>query len=106
MSGTAAVMITLAIVFVICLILFVILQAAIVATSLHTKFRNAGNLLGRTRADIAAQVGQPNQIENLPSGEQLVQWRQINEAVQYVIVLQFNRQGLCVGIVHESKDGL
>lgn len=63
--------------------------------SLAGKFRELGNMTGKTQAEIIASVGPPNSVSTLAGG-QLLQW----QATGYHIAIMF-KDGIFAGITHE-----
>ena len=67
--------------------------------NLRKRFQMAGNLRGRTRAEIVAAVGRPVAISAMPGGA-LIQWGETG----YFIALNFSGTGddaVCRGIASE-----
>ena len=73
------------------------------SVSLQTRFKQAGNLRGRSKADIFRAVGNPQAVNYQPDGSSIVQWRQELPIGIYHIVLLFDRNDLCVRITEEHS---
>ena len=70
------------------------------ASSLQSKFLRMGALLGRTRNEIIAAVGQPNSVSSIGPNQTLLQW----QTTGYHIALTFTGE-VCNGISYEYSMG-
>lgn len=74
-------------------------------SNLKHRFIGAGNLIGRSQADIIKVVGQPNSVSTAGNGGTLLQWQRQSETSAYHIALLFDAQGRCAGVTHEQSSG-
>lgn len=82
------------------LVLYAIIHAGVRAPgrALAVKFKNAGDLKGRTKEEIITAVGsKPSSVSAQPEGKTLLQW----QVSGYHIALRFGADGRCEGITHE-----
>lgn len=66
--------------------------------ALHARVIALGDVTAHDYQAILAKLGNPNAIDGLQSGGQLVQWIQPH----YHIAMTFDANGNCLGIDHES----
>lgn len=64
--------------------------------ALHQRFVDLGNVMGKSKDEIIAQVGLPTCISSLPDGKTLLQW----QVTGCHMALLFNGES-CEGITHE-----
>ena len=74
-------------------------------TNLKLRFAQAGQLAGRTKADIVSTVGRPNSVSAGPDGGTMLQWINNSDAGAYHVVLLFDANDVCLGVTHEY-DGV
>lgn len=79
-------------------ILFALQKHAVTSPGreLHRKFVALGNVMGKTKSEIIAQVGPPTSISALAAGKTLLQW----QATGCHMALRFNGES-CEGITHQ-----
>jgi hypothetical protein len=70
---------------------------------LQRRFQKLGSVQGLTLADIIKATGRPSSISALPNG-QLVQWQAIASTGGYHLAAEFDAEGRCTGITHESSS--
>ena len=80
-------------------VLYAIISAGVKAPghAQANEFAGLGNVKGRTKAEIIAQVGRPVSVSAGPDGGEIVQWM----ATGHHIVLIFDKDGICQGISHQ-----
>lgn len=80
------------------LAMFIAIQVVVTGPGLvlHQKFVDLGNLQGKSKDEIIAQVGPPTSISGLPEGKTLLQW----QATGCHMALRFDGD-LCEGITHQ-----
>ena len=84
------------------LVIYWVLQKVVLlpGRSLRSKFRAAGVLKGRTKAEIVSKVGQPQYSTKYDGGTSLLMW----QATGYHASLRFDINDVCLGVDDEYVD--
>ena len=84
------------------LVIYWVLQKVVLlpGRSLRSKFRAAGVLKGRTKAEIVSKVGQPQYSTKYDGGTSLLMWQETG----YHASLRFDINDVCLGVDDEYVD--